>query len=179
MGGVVNEMKPENRILELVSQKPMLMSKLQKESAFSTKGMIGIMAFLEKYKLVETRERDKHELMAKITPRGLQLLNLPGLPEDESSSNLLEVMERHWADEMEQELDREADLNLGQKTIRFDIRKIRKSDVIRTKRSIVKDNVLAKLVQAIKEKREFSEAIINLIKAREDKRQRVIAEGVQ
>lgn len=175
-------MKAENRILELVKEKPMLMSELQNELAFSTGGMIGVMAFLEQYRLIETTESTKHELMAKITRKGLQLLNLPDLPEDESPSDQLEVMERHWADEMEKELDREADLNLGLKSIRFDIRKIRSNDAIRIARSIAKDNVLAKLVRAIKEKRkqtEFSEAIINLIKAREGKRQRVIAEAVQ
>ena len=130
-------MKPENRILELLKENPMLMTELQKELGVTTNGIVGVMAFLEQYKLVETLVSTEHELMAKITPDGLQLLNLPDLPEDETPSNLLEVMERHWGGEA------------GQGCLLV----IRKSDAIHTTRSIAKDNVLAKLVQDIKEKR--------------------------
>ena len=85
MGGVVNKMKLEIRILELLKETPMLMTELQKELGFTTNEIVGVMAFLEKYKLVETSVSTEHELMAKITPRGLQLLNLPDLPEDETT----------------------------------------------------------------------------------------------
>ena len=145
----------------------MLMTELQKELGVTTNGIVGVMAFLEKYQLVETSVSTEHELMAKITPRGLQLLNLPSLPERGLSSDQLEVLEKHWGDEMDRELDREADLNLGQEPIdlytsdqqvesvkgiagmatRFGIRN---SDVIHATWAIAKDSVWAKLEQDVK-----------------------------
>jgi len=129
-------MNLEDRVLGLVREKALPIYELQTKLQVSSVNTISVLAFLQKYKLVGVTPTSHGDTMIKITERGLQLLNLPSLPEDELPSNQLEILERHWGDEMEKALDREADLNLRQK--------------------------------------EFSETIINLIKTREDRRQREI-----
>ena len=125
-------MKTEYRILELLKGRPMLMTELQKESRFSTNGIVGVMAFLEKYKLVETMVSTEHELMAKITPSGVQLLNLPSLPEDESVKSGIgeaesiagmieeineESNKRRWKSKAEKDYEAWADTLRDKKTI--------------------------------------------------------------
>ena len=70
-----------DKVLKLLKEKPLLMTELEKELQLSTDDILSVMAFLEKYKLLETMASSKHELMAKITEQGLHLLNLPDLPE--------------------------------------------------------------------------------------------------
>ena len=195
-------MNLEDKVLKLVKEKPLLTYELQTKLQVSTVNMIGVLAFLQKHKLVEVTPTSQGDTAIKITERGLQLLNLPDLPEDELPSDQLEVLERHWGDEVDRALDQEADLNLGDKTIdlytqqaesikgiatmatRFNTRN---SDVICALWAIAKDTVGAKLERDVEDLKkgqkdrkvklsepEFSEATVNSIKTREDKRQREI-----
>ena len=91
-------MNLEDEVLGLLKEKPLLMSKLQEQWQLSTVELVGVLAFLQKYKLVEIIPLDSPDggEMVWITPRGLQLLNLPNLPENEPPSNLLGLMEKHY-----------------------------------------------------------------------------------
>lgn len=80
-------MKPEDKILELLKEKPMLMSELEAKLEMPMLEVIDATIFLNKYGLVTTTPTDKGGGMVKITPRGLQLLNLPSLVEDETTAS--------------------------------------------------------------------------------------------
>ena len=167
-------MKPqEYTILKMLKEKPMLMTELQKELGFTTNEIVGVMAFLEKYQLVKTSVSNDHELMAKITQSGLQLLDLPSLPGGESSSNQLEMLKidekEHGHDtylftktkaEGRAGKDKTIDLYTSDQQVesikgiagmatRFGIRN---SDVIHATWAIAKDSVWAKLEQDVKER---------------------------
>ena len=112
--------------------------------------------------------------MIKITDRGLQLLNLPSLPEDESPLNLLELMEKQYATFREHNLDmiftlpkvkseKDKTINLyplyqhtgianwiDAMAMRYNVRS---NDVICAMWAIAKDSVWAKLEQDAKEKK--------------------------
>lgn len=164
-------MKPEDRILELLKEKPMLMTELQEELRFTTNGIVGVMAFLENYKLVETSVSTEHELMAKITPRGLQLLNSPDLPEEESPSNLLELMERHYGGKIGVELKtlytptQHAETTdwITDMAIRYGVKA---NDIICAMWFIAKDMVWAKLEQDVKASHSFFAVTPPLVSAK-------------
>ena len=106
-------MKTEDKILKILKQHTngLMAEELYEElsTPIPDEEVHSACAFLKKYGLITVGYGGES---AKITPRGRQLLNLPNLPEDELPSNQLEVLERHWGDEIDRELDREADLNL-------------------------------------------------------------------
>lgn len=169
-------MNLEDKVLELIKENPLLIHELQTKLQVSSTNTISVLAFLQKYKLVEVMPTTtgEHEERVNITARGLQLLDLPNLPDDELPSDQLEVLEKHWGDEMDRELDREADLNFGQEPIdlytpnqhvesikgitsmatRFDTRN---SDVIHALWAIAKDTVWAKLERDVKGKKEATQ----------------------
>ena len=217
-------MNLEKKVLELLKEKPMLVSELYKKLPLATSDMLSLMAFLEEYKLIETMASAEHELMAKITEKGVQLLNLPSLPEGESVKSEIGEVEsiagmveqineesnkRRWKSKAEKDYDAWADTlrdkkminiySLSQHTetanwidamaMRFNVSG---NDVIRAMWAIAKDTVGAKLERDVKESwktrkdrkaeldnAEFSEATINAIKTREEKRQREIAEATK
>ena len=90
------------KILELVKEKqeegePGYMADLGEELGMPDKEMILVCGFLEKHGLITMDDATDG---VQITPSGLQLLNLPDLPEGELPSDQLEVLEQHWGDEM-------------------------------------------------------------------------------
>ena len=88
------------KTLELVKEKPVLICELQEKLGLAREEVFGAVAFLQKYKLVEITPIDTPggDEMVWIMPKGLQLLNLP---EDELPSNQLEVLEKHWGDDVD------------------------------------------------------------------------------
>ena len=150
-------MEEEYKILELLKENPMLMTELQKELEFTTNGIVGVMAFLEKYELVETMASVNHGLMAKITTRGLQLLNLPKLPEDETTGEEiteLTLIEQKMADKTINlySLSQHTETAnwIDAMVMRFNVSG---NDVIRVMWVIAKDTVGAKLERDVKEKK--------------------------
>lgn len=93
----------DKRVLELVKEKPMPISELQEELLLSSVEMMDVLAFLQKYELVEILPvgATAEDGMVWIMPKGVQLLNLPDLPEGVLPSDQLEVLEQHWGDEVD------------------------------------------------------------------------------
>ena len=150
-------MNLEKKVLELVKQKPLLMTELEKELELSTDDILSVMAFLEEYKLIETMASAEHELMAKITEKGVQLLNLPNLPEDETTGEEiteLTLIEQKMADNtINLYTDKQHNETTGWiagMAMRFNTRP---EDVIRAMWVIAKDTVGAKLERDVKEKK--------------------------
>ena len=108
-------MRTEDKILKILQQhiNGIMAEELYEElsTPMSDEEVHSACAFLKKYGLITVGYGGES---AKITARGLQLLNLPSLLGDELPSDQLEVLERHWSDEMDMALDQEADLNLRQ-----------------------------------------------------------------
>lgn len=153
-------MKPENKILGLLKEKPMLVSELYKKLPLATSDMLSLMAFLEKYQLVETMASAEHELMAKITEKGVQLLNLPNLPEDETTGEEiteLTLIEQKMADKTINlySLSQHTETAnwIDAMAMRFNVSG---NDVIRAVWAIAKDTVGAKLERDVKAKKEGS-----------------------
>ena len=155
-------MKPENEILELLKEKDMMISELREEftsggvSTGESRHVDSVLTFLQKYKLVEIVPTDEGGLV-KITPRGLQLLNLPNLPEDETTGE--EITELTLIGQ--KMADKTINLySLSQHTetanwidamaMRFNVSG---NDVIRAMWAIAKDTVGAKLERDVKEKK--------------------------
>ena len=91
-----------DRILELVKEEPVLIGELEAKLRLPLTEFGDAVAFLEKYRLVELSPSDEGEgPRVQITPSGLQLLNLPDLPEDELPSDQLKVLEQHCGEEMD------------------------------------------------------------------------------
>ena len=96
-------MKTEDRILKLLKEKqvegePGYMADLGEELDMPDNEMILVCGFLKKNGLITV---DEVTGGVWITPNGVQLLNLPDLPEDELPSDQLEVLERHWGEEVD------------------------------------------------------------------------------
>ena len=85
--GKKQKMRLEDKILGLLKETPMLMTELEEKSELPMLDVIDVAIFLKKYELIETTSTDKGGGLVKITARGLQLLNLPGLPEDETTAS--------------------------------------------------------------------------------------------
>lgn len=92
-------MSTEDRILEMVKEKPLLMRELGGKLQLLSLEMKSAVAFLQKNGLVKLMPTNEGKAVVQITPSGLQLLNLPDLPEDELPSDQLKVLEKHWGDE--------------------------------------------------------------------------------
>lgn len=182
-------MRTENGILALLKEKPLLMTKLQEELQLSTEGMVGVMSFLVQYKLVETMASTEHELMAKITEKGLQLLNLPDLPEEESA-NTNDAMVQQFEAEHENKENVNLEMMMGIKNNltyllgrgegTITINQLNDKFILtayipkRAERLKLQSDDISKCYH-LSEQRGFSEATINSIKAREDERQQEIA----
>ena len=81
-------MNIEDKVLELVKEKPLLMSELEEMSELPMLDVIDAAIFLKKYGLIAMTPTDTGGGgLVKITPRGLHLLNLPNLPEDETTAS--------------------------------------------------------------------------------------------
>ena len=82
-------MRAEDKVLKLLKEKALLMSELQEKLQLSTVEVLSALAFMRKYKLVEVMPTatGEHEERVNITARGLQLLDLPSLPEDETTAS--------------------------------------------------------------------------------------------
>ena len=160
-------MNLEDEVLELVKEKPMLVGDLRYKLQLSSEKTNDVVVFLRNHGLIEEEITEDGMMVVGITKKGLRLLNLPSLPEEESSSNWLELLERHWSDEMDKALDQEADLNLWEKTIDLyplnqhneTVNRISKmatrfnttpEDVMCALWAIAKDTVGAKLEQDVK-----------------------------
>lgn len=91
-------MNIEDKILGLVRDMPLLMTELEEKSELPMLEVIDAAIFLNKYELITTTPTEKGGGMVKITPRGLQLLNLPKLPEDETTGE--EITE--WNEEADE-----------------------------------------------------------------------------
>jgi len=164
-------MNLEEKILELIKEKPMLISVIEEKLGVSVTEVIdaGALPFLRKYGLAEIAPTDEGGLV-KITPKGLQLLNFPKI-EDELPSDQLEALEKLWGNETDRALDNEMDLSLEDKTIepiytpkqhtetanwligmatRFDVSR---KDVICALWLCAKDAVWARLERDVKENR--------------------------
>ena len=156
-------MNLEEKILELIKEKPMLISVIEEKLGVSVTEAIdaGALPFLRKYGLAEIAPTNEGSLV-KITPKGLQLLSLPNI-EGELPSDQLETLEKLWGNEM--------DLSLEDKTIeplytskqhtettnwligmatRFDVSR---KDVICALWLCAKDAVWARLERDVKENR--------------------------
>ena len=97
-------MKTEDNILELLKEKPLLMERLGERLEVPILEVVGAVAFLKKYELVVTSPTDKGGGLVEITPAGQLLLNMPELSDDELPSDQLEVLERHWGDELDEQV---------------------------------------------------------------------------
>ena len=74
----------EERILVLVKEKPMLIGKLEAMLGVELGKFGGAIEFLGKYRLIDLLPSGNEEgPLVRIMPRGLQLLDLPDLPEEE------------------------------------------------------------------------------------------------
>lgn len=100
-GGKKRKMNKIEKILELVKEEPVVMENLEKMLEMSMLDVIDVVMFLKKYGLVVTTPTDEGGGLVQITPSGLQLLNLPDLPEGELPSDQLEVLEKHWGSEVD------------------------------------------------------------------------------
>ena len=152
-------MRLENGMLELLKEKPMLMTELEKELQLAREGVFLVLAFLQKSKLVEIIPLDSSDgdEMVWITSRGLQLLNLPSLPGDETTGEEiteLTLIEQKMADKtinlysLSQHTET-ADC-ITDMSIRYGVKA---NDVIRAMWTIAKDTVGAKLERDVKEKK--------------------------
>ena len=153
----------EDKILKCVKEKPLLMSELEEKLQLGREGVFGVLVFLQKHKLVEIIPLDSPDgdEMVWIAPRGLQLLNLPNLPEERVPSNQRERFERQWAaltnDEKNEDVKAlytptqhaETTEGITDMAIRFNARG---NDVISALWLGGKSEVWAKLEQDIKEK---------------------------
>ena len=86
-----------DKILELIKEKPMLISVIEEKLRVSVTHVIdvGALSFLRKHKLAEITPTNEGGLV-KITEKGLHLLNSPNLPEDETTEE--------WIDQREHEI---------------------------------------------------------------------------
>lgn len=170
-------MNLENKVLELVKEKPLLMSELEEKLGVSVEEVIdaGVLSFLRKYELAEITPTNEGGLV-KITPRGLQLLNLPDLPEDELPSNLSELMEKHYGGKLGANLktlytpDQHAETAdwITDMAIRYGVKA---NGVIRALWLCAKDTVWAKLKQDVKANHSFFAVAPPLVSAKtEEKR---------
>jgi len=91
------------KILESVKEKHVLVGELEAMLGLPLAEFGEAIAFLGKYKLVDLSPSGNEEgPWVQIMPSGLQLLNLPNLPEEELPSDQLEVSERHWGGEVDE-----------------------------------------------------------------------------
>jgi CTP-dependent riboflavin kinase len=84
-----------NQILEMIKEKPLSVNKLRKELELSASETIDVLMFLEKRTLIEATTV-KGKVLEKITPQGVQLLNLPNLLEEDTTEE--------WIDQREHEI---------------------------------------------------------------------------
>ena len=149
-------------ILELIKEKPMLMSEIEDKLGLSVADVIdvGALPFLRKYKLAEITPTNEGGLV-KITEKGLHLLDLPNLPEDETPpQNLLELMEKHYHRKIDVDLKTLYTTTQHAETadwitdmaIRYGVKA---NDVIRAMWLCARSEVWAKLERDLKAKHRF------------------------
>lgn len=75
----------EDKVLRLLKEKPLLVMDLRTKLMLPDEKTASVLAFLKKQGLIDTEPSTNEMMMAKITERGLHLLNLPNLPEGETT----------------------------------------------------------------------------------------------